>query len=81
MFRFFSSNGMLRWLGRWGCAAALLACLGLSGCCKTVNLRGENFADNGLADQCRSYRSPDKNNEVFGASNKAIQIERDLGVQ
>ncbi len=60
--------------------AAIVACLGLSGCAK-CSLRGDNFNDNSLADQCRSYRKPDAKNELFGFSNKAQQIEKDVGIQ
>jgi hypothetical protein len=65
----------------WGCVAALAACLGLSGCCSQCNLRGDKFADNPLADQGRQLRTPDRNNELFGLSNKAQQIEKDVGIQ
>jgi hypothetical protein len=72
-------------LGRragWGCAAALAACLGLSGCCSShCSLRGESFPDNPQADQARHLRTPDRNNELFGVSNKAQQIEKDVGIQ
>lgn len=82
MVRFLSIVGESRRPGCWGFAAFMAVCLGLSGCCKHAwNLRGDNFADNTLSDQARSYRTADKNNELFGASNKAQQIEKDLGVK
>ena len=65
MFRSLFAVGIRRWLRRWGCAVMLIAFLGLSGCCEKCNLRGDNFADNGLSDQCRSYRTPDKKNELI----------------
>jgi len=72
---------LLARLARCGSVAAVLVALGLSGCCQNCNLRGENFSDNALADQCRHYRTPDRQNELFGVSNKAQQIERDVGIQ
>jgi hypothetical protein len=81
MVRFLSNVGALWRLGRWGCAAVMVACLGLSGCAHKCNLRGDNFTDNALADQARAYRTPDKNNELSGWSNRAQQIEKDVGVK
>jgi hypothetical protein len=72
----------VRLLGRWGCTAALLACLGLPGCCcRTANLRGENFADDGLASQARSMRKPDGNTQPWAITNRGRQIEKDVGYQ
>ena len=73
--------GTLSRLGRLGCSAALFACLGLSGGCEKCNLRGDNFQDDTLASQARQMRSHDRNNELFGVTNKAQQIEKDVGIQ
>jgi hypothetical protein len=81
MFRSFFTLGISWRLTRWGAAAAVVACLGLAGCCEKCNLRGDKFQDNSFGDQCRSYRTVDKNNELFGLSNKAQQIEKDVGVR
>lgn len=66
-------------LGRWG-LAVLVVCLGLSAGCAESNLRGDNFHDNALSSQARTARTADKNNEIWGVTNKAQQIEKDLGV-
>jgi hypothetical protein len=68
-------------LARWASALVLIACLGVSGCCGNCNLRGESFADDSFASQGRAMRTADRNNELFGVSNKAQQIERDVGVK
>ena len=81
MFRLLSLVGLRSRSSRWGFLAIIVVTLGLSGCCEKCNLRGDNFQDNALADQCRQYRKPDHNNDLFGVSNKAQQIEKDVGVQ
>ena len=65
----------------WACGAAILAAIGLSGCCEKCNLMGSNFADNSLADQVRPYRKTDGDgdSERAGVSSKSQQIEEDLG--
>lgn len=79
LFRFVA--GTFSQLGRYGAAVALVACLGLSGGCQSSNLRGDNFQDDSLASQARQMRPHDRNNELFGVTNKAQQIEKDVGVQ
>ena len=83
MFRylFWFVAGTFSQLGPLGPAAALVACLGLSGGCQNSNLRGDNFQDDSLASQARQMRPHDRNNELFGVTNKAQQIEKDVGIQ
>jgi hypothetical protein len=82
MFGWFSAGKMVSRLLRCLGIAAVIACLGLSGCCGNFNsLRGENFRDDELASQGRRLRTPDRRNELFGVTNKAQQIERDVGIQ
>lgn len=69
---------------RIGCQVALVwgACTGLSGCnsCGDFlsDLRGEGCHDETSA-YCRRFRKPDSNIEATSFSNKARDIERDLG--
>ena len=65
-------------LGRWCCLALLAACLGTSGCAN-LNLRGEYFPDNDLANLARQMRQVDELGPSDAFSNKARQIDRDLG--
>ena len=65
-------------IGRWCCCAALVACLGLSGCAN-LNLRGEGFADDGLSGLSRRLGPTERRQEPFVFSNKARQIDRNLG--
>ncbi len=57
---------------------AMIACLVLPGCAK-VNLRGESFKEDELSGTVRQLRPRDQNAEPWGVSNKALQIERNLG--
>lgn len=57
---------------------ALLACLGLSGCAG-FDLRGESFKEDELSGTARQLRPRENKNEAWGTSNKALQIEKDLG--
>ena len=78
----------------WAAAAALLLCLGLTGCASPpvasdansskssgLNLMGDGFADNSMGDQVRQYRKSDSDGGFDGVSTKSQQIEKDLGVQ
>jgi len=58
--------------------AALVMCAAMSGCC-SWNLRGEGQATD--ANTCRQYRAPDKDVSIWGFSNKARDIEKNLGAQ
>lgn len=65
--------------GRWA-VAGILSLMLWSGCAGD-SLRGDRFAEDPVATEARGMRTPDKNNEVWGATNKARQIENDLGVR
>ncbi len=65
-------------IGRWCCAAVLAASLGLPGC-TSVNLRGDAFPDNELSGFARQVRGADTSGKSLAWSNKARQIEQDLG--
>ncbi len=58
----------------------LAACLGLAGCAR-FNLRGDPFPEDDISALSRQLRPHDTNAEAWGASNKALQIENDLGYQ
>ena len=67
-----------------GCQIAFLwgACIGLTGCncCSDFfsSLRGESTHDE-TADYCRKFRRVDSSIDAASFSNKARDIERDLG--
>ena len=64
--------------GRWCCLALLAVCLGVSGC-TNLNLRGEGFPDNDLSDLAGQIRRGDQDVHSDAFSNKARQIDRNLG--
>ena len=60
--------------------ATLGVCIGLSGC-KTVKLPEEKFTDD-YATWGQSHRPPDgSDGNLLGSSDKARQVERNLGVR
>ncbi len=63
-------------IGRACWIVALLACLGLPGC---ATLRGESFKEDELSGTARQLRPRENKAEAWGTSNKALQIEKDLG--
>ncbi len=65
-------------LGRWGCLAVVVVVLGLSGC-QSWNLRGETFPEDEFSSMPKRLRPFEPGSEAFGVSNKALQIERNLG--
>ena len=72
-------SGMARTGGRFLAAAALAGLL-LAGCKDVNNLRGEGFKpDPGI--EVGQYRPGDRDSEFDGFSNKARQIERNVGVR
>ena len=71
---------LLSRLGRCCAAAALLVCLGLAGC-QAMHLRGESFPDDELSRTARESRPTDNVPEAFSFSNKARQIEHNLGAR
>ena len=68
-------------LSRWILAAALLAPAAASTGCGSLDLRGEPFAKDEAFDWSGRVRQPDEQVELFGFSNKARQIERDVGAR
>jgi hypothetical protein len=85
MFRSLSvGNSLLRSVYK-GCAmTAVIACLGLPGCCRNLNLRGENFEGNNLATQARGLRQAtstekQKDEAPWAITNRGREIEKDLG--
>jgi|GEM_PF-3244165 len=63
---------------QWCWIVAAIACLGLSGCTR-FDLRGESFKEDELSGTFRQLRPQDSKAEPWGASNKALQIEKNLG--
>ena len=58
-------------------AAALLAVGG----CANLNVRGDSFPDNSMSDLARRLRQVDGQAQSFAFSNKARQIDENLGVR
>jgi hypothetical protein len=73
--------------GPWLCATVLVGCLALSGCQHVdsgrqhVDLRGEKFPEDELSGLSRRLRPRDTETEPAGMSNKARQIEGNLGAR
>lgn len=65
-------------LGRWCRLALLVACLGALGC-TNLSLRGDPYPDNELSNLARQMRQADDLGQSHAFSNKARQIEEDLG--
>lgn len=78
MFRLVSTLVRRLSLGRlFGCVV-LAASLGILGCAN-LNLRGTGFPENDLADWGRTVRGADAEETSHAFSNKARQIDRNLG--
>ena len=65
-------------LGRWCCLATLVVCLGLSGC-TSPSLRGDGFPEDDLSTWAGRMRLADELGQSHAYSNKARQIDRNLG--
>ena len=78
MFRFLSPLIDRFLLGGCGCLAVLVVCLGMAGC-SNLNLRGEPFSDNELSNVAGQLRQADATGPSDAFSNKARQIDRNLG--
>ena len=67
-------------LTRCCCLAVVLFSLG---CCSSPNwnLRGNPFPEDELSGTVRQLRPDDQQTQAFGFSNKARQIEKDVGVK
>lgn len=66
-------------LGRLGRLALVIVCLGMAGCCNSWNLRGDGFPDDELAHVPQQVRPKEPTGVPYGFSNKARQIESNLG--
>lgn len=67
-------------MGRWRWGAVLVFCLTFTGCCN-MDLCGGSLREDDLSAMPKQMRPAERNNEAFGFSNKAKQIERNLGYQ
>lgn len=65
-------NRLWRWI------AVAILCLGVAGCAK-LNLRGESYNEDNVSGMWRHLRPADPKADAWGVSNKARQIEKDLG--
>lgn len=75
-----SSLSKMSRIGRSVMAAVAILGASLSGC-TSMDLRGDSFREDELSGTARQMRSRDANNEAWGVSNKAQQIEKDFGIQ
>jgi hypothetical protein len=64
--------------GRLGRCAAMLLCLGLSGC-TNFNLRGDGYPDDELTKWTGQFRATDDQDDAFVWSNKGRQINNNFG--
>lgn len=64
----------------WLCVATATLLLPASGCAP-MNLRGEPFPQEPMSDLVQRLRQVDERAQSFAFSNKARQIDRDLGVR
>jgi hypothetical protein len=86
MLRSIWSNGRPARLGCWCFAAALVACLGLSGCTTLDKSnfdfsRAEGIGEDSPAHWSQDVRPRETASEFWGISNKARQIEGDCGIR
>jgi len=65
-------------IGRGCWTAAIVACLGLSGCA-SLNLEGEAYPVGETSSFVRQFREANGQGQSFAFSNKARQIEANLG--
>ena len=65
-------------IGRWCWTVATVAALGLSGCAN-LNLRGEPYWEGETSSFARQLRETNDQGQSFAFSNKARQIEGNLG--
>ena len=65
---------------QWFVAAVALLGLNLSGCAP-IDLRGDSFREDELSATCQQLRTKEPQNAPWGVSNKALQIEKDFGIQ
>ena len=70
-------NRIVRRLAPW---TALVLCLSLTGCANQ-SFRGSSFAEDDWSTMPRSMRRPEDQTSPTAYSNKARQIERNLGIE
>jgi hypothetical protein len=78
MFRLLASRIRPLSFGRWCRVVLLVLGLGLSGCAK-LDIRGDKFAEDDLSTMPGKIRSHESTGGTWGVSNKAVQIEHNLG--
>jgi hypothetical protein len=78
MFRSVSHFGQVR-IGRLLWVAILGVSLALAGCCSSLNLRGEGYPEDELSTWVGQFREAGDDDDAFVWSNKAKQINRNLG--
>jgi hypothetical protein len=69
-------NRLLTAFLRTSCLLALS--IGVSGCCAPLNIRGDGFPADHTFDSTAAVRKSEST-ELFGLSNKARKVERNLG--
>jgi hypothetical protein len=70
--------GQMR-IGFLSCCAILTLSLAISGCCSPAHLRGESYPEDELSSFIGQFRQPGGDDDAFVFSNKAKQINRNLG--
>jgi outer membrane murein-binding lipoprotein Lpp len=65
---------------QWFVAAVAVLGLGLSGCAR-FNIRGDSFKEDDMSTTVRQTRPQETQGVPWGVSNKALQIEKDFGIQ
>ena len=78
MSRFVSILASRLHMGPCLCILAVCGLLAVSGCAN-LNLRGEEYPDNSMSDLAQRIRQVDNQAQSFAFSNKARQIDRNLG--
>ena len=80
MSRHILQFGRVSTVGRWCSAAAVVACLCISGCTH-FDLYGERFQYDPAFELGTGFRAGDAEVQPVAVTNKSIQIERNLGVR
>ncbi len=80
MFRSVWLRECMAQLRRYCMAVLVIAVLALPGC-KLLNLGGEKYEPDPALEWGRQLRPVDQESEFSGVSNKARQIERNVGIQ
>ena len=80
MFRSIVAFGSPLRADYWCRIAAVVACLGVSGCAN-IDFRGERFQYDPTFEFGSQLRPADRQAQPVAVTNKSIQIERNLGVR